>query len=76
MPFSCTQVAFFLVETGQTDTRSSGLPPYHPLVTEQGFDPAVVNENLRRDAADIVKAGYNLRGMCANKTIQRRSSHY
>lgn len=41
---------------------SSGLPPFHPLVVEQGFDPNVVNSALRRDAADIRAAGYNLRG--------------
>ncbi len=39
-----------------------GLPPYHPLVTSQGFDPAVVYAGLRADAAQIVASGYNLRG--------------
>lgn len=41
---------------------SSGLPPFHPLVIEQGFDPNMVDNALRRDAAEIVEAGYNLRG--------------
>lgn len=40
----------------------SGLPPYHPLVTSQGFNGSAVDAGLRGDAADIVKAGYNLRG--------------
>lgn len=38
------------------------MPPYHPLVTQQGFDPAKVDAALRADAANIVKAGYNLKG--------------
>jgi len=41
---------------------SSGLPPYHPLVKEQGHDPAFVDAALREDAANIIKSGYNLRG--------------
>lgn len=40
----------------------SGLPPYHPLVIQQGFDPAVVDRALRADAAHILAAGYNLKG--------------
>ncbi|KIW55788.1 hypothetical protein PV05_04513 [Exophiala xenobiotica] len=46
---------------GDLDIIFTGLPPYHPLVTAQGFDPAAVDAALRGDAADIVKAGYNLR---------------
>jgi len=38
------------------------LPPSHPLVKAQGFDPIFVNKSLTADAADVVKAGYNLRG--------------
>jgi hypothetical protein len=40
----------------------SGLPPYHPLVTQQGFKPEAIDAALRADAANILKAGYNLRG--------------
>ena len=39
-----------------------GLPPYHPLVKAMGFDPAKVDGALRADAANILKAGYNLKG--------------
>ncbi|ETI22892.1 hypothetical protein G647_04686 [Cladophialophora carrionii CBS 160.54] len=39
----------------------SGLPPYHPLVIQQGFNASAVDGGLRGDAADILKAGYNLR---------------
>lgn len=40
---------------GDTDMSFfSGLPPYHPLVSAQGFDPAVVDRALRADAAHIV----------------------
>ncbi|KAK5467342.1 hypothetical protein LTS15_000314 [Exophiala xenobiotica] len=47
---------------GDLDIIFTGLPPYHPLVTAQGFDPAAVDAALRGDAAEVVKAGYNLRG--------------
>ncbi|KIV91678.1 hypothetical protein PV10_06192 [Exophiala mesophila] len=47
---------------GDVDVFFTGLPPFHPLVIEQGFDPNMVNNALRRDAAEIVEAGYNLRG--------------
>lgn len=40
----------------------SGLPPSHPLVAQQGFDPELVEASIRRDAEEIVAAGYNLRG--------------
>ena len=46
---------------GEVDIIFTGLPPYHPLVTSQGFDPAVVDAALRADAARIVASGYNLR---------------
>ncbi|KIX09399.1 uncharacterized protein Z518_00478 [Rhinocladiella mackenziei CBS 650.93] len=46
---------------GEVDIIFTGLPPYHPLVIEQGFDPAVVDAALRGDAANILNAGYNLR---------------
>lgn len=42
---------------------SSGLPPYHPLVISQGYSGDAVNTALRNDAANVMKAGYNLRGM-------------
>lgn len=45
-----------------TDGMTSGLPPYHPLVTAQGFNATAVNAALRADAVNITKAGYNLRG--------------
>jgi hypothetical protein len=48
--------------SSRTDPKSSGLPPYHPLVTAQGFNATAVNAALRADAVDITKAGYNLRG--------------
>ncbi|KAB5581024.1 hypothetical protein GE09DRAFT_1051482 [Coniochaeta sp. 2T2.1] len=37
------------------------LLPLCLMVKAQGFDPAVVDTSLRTDAANIVKAGYNLR---------------
>ena len=49
---------------GKADMNlTSGLPPYHPLVEGQGFDPAAVDAGLREDAANVVKAGYNSRGV-------------
>ncbi|EME44778.1 hypothetical protein DOTSEDRAFT_72280 [Dothistroma septosporum NZE10] len=47
----CRQVNAFL----------SGLPPNHPLVIEQGYSPAAVNDALRADFKNILAAGYNIR---------------
>jgi len=46
-----------------TDFVFSGLPPLHPL---QVIDPAKVEAALRRDAANVIKAGYNLRSGSPN----------
>jgi hypothetical protein len=46
---------------GEVDVIFTGLPPSHPLVLAQGFDPALVNQLLRADAAQIAAAGYNVR---------------
>ncbi|KAJ9612643.1 hypothetical protein H2200_004240 [Cladophialophora chaetospira] len=46
---------------GEVDIIFTGLPPYHPLVAQQGFNSSAVDAGLRADAADIIKAGYNLR---------------
>ncbi|OCT54579.1 hypothetical protein CLCR_11449 [Cladophialophora carrionii] len=46
---------------GEVDIIFTGLPPYHPLVIQQGFNASAVDAGLRGDAADILKAGYNLR---------------
>ena len=54
-------VLLYLHFPGCTNTSHSGLPPYHPLVASQGFDPAQVDAGLRADAASIIAAGYNLR---------------
>lgn len=43
-------------------TRSfSGLPPYHPLVIQQGHDPNGTEISLRESAAMAIEAGYNVR---------------
>ncbi|KAK4935069.1 hypothetical protein LTR10_023801 [Elasticomyces elasticus] len=46
---------------GELNMIVAGLPPYHPLVTGQGFNATAVNAALRADAVNITKAGYNLR---------------
>ncbi|RDI77212.1 hypothetical protein Vi05172_g12772 [Venturia inaequalis] len=46
---------------GNTNIIFTGLPPYHPLVISQGFDPKMVDQNLKADAKAIVAAGYNLK---------------
>ncbi len=46
---------------GEVDVIFTGLPPFHPLVTAQGFNGSAVNAGLRQDAKDIIAAGYNLR---------------
>ncbi|KAK0723527.1 hypothetical protein B0T26DRAFT_675088 [Lasiosphaeria miniovina] len=40
-------------QCGKVDILFTGLPAYHPLVTSQGFDPAVVDAALREDVANI-----------------------
>lgn len=52
-PFAC----------GQPNVVLTGYPPYHPLVLQQGYDPASVEADLRQDAARIRAAGYNYRSM-------------
>lgn len=39
----------------------SGLPPYHPLVIAQGYDPVGTDKALRADLASSVQGGYNVR---------------
>jgi hypothetical protein len=46
---------------GDIDVIFTGLPPYHPLVESQGFNPTEVDAGLRADAEAVVAAGYNLR---------------
>jgi hypothetical protein len=41
----------------------SGLPPFHPLVTEQGQDPKMIDALIRSDAEEVIKAGYNVKGL-------------
>lgn len=40
----------------------SGLPPYHPSVTEAGWPSANVDAGVRKDAIALVEAGYNVYG--------------
>jgi hypothetical protein len=40
-----------------------GLPPNHPTVIAQGYNPVLVETALRADFANILKAGYNARCM-------------
>ena len=43
-----------------------GLPGHHPLVTAQGFNGTAVQEGLNKDAADMLAAGYNVKGKNIN----------
>lgn len=47
----------------------SGLPPYHPLVEAQGSNGSAVDQALRHDAAEVTKAGYNLKGRLGVRVI-------
>jgi hypothetical protein len=44
----------------------SGLPPWHPLVIEQGQDPKMIDALIRSDAAEVIKAGYNIKSVFYN----------
>ncbi|KAK3368792.1 hypothetical protein B0H63DRAFT_529161 [Podospora didyma] len=46
---------------GSVNLLFTGLPAYHPLVTQQGFDPALIDAAVRADSASLLKAGYNVR---------------
>ncbi|CAG8954754.1 hypothetical protein HYFRA_00004679 [Hymenoscyphus fraxineus] len=46
---------------GELNVIATGIPPFHPIVTQLGFDPKVVDAALRADAANITKLGYNLK---------------
>ncbi|KAK4610221.1 hypothetical protein CLAFUW4_13668 [Fulvia fulva] len=48
---------------GKIDAFLTGLPPNHPLVIEQGYNPTAVNNALRADQKNIIAAGYNVRYM-------------
>ncbi|KAK3989401.1 hypothetical protein QBC44DRAFT_370142 [Cladorrhinum sp. PSN332] len=50
-PVACGVASFVL----------TGIPPRHPLVTKEGFDPDVVDQALRADLDTITQAGYNVR---------------
>ncbi len=45
-----------------TDWCASGFPPYHPMVSAQGWDLERVETGLRNDTLNLVKAGYNVHG--------------
>ncbi|CAG8974903.1 hypothetical protein HYALB_00006687 [Hymenoscyphus albidus] len=46
---------------GELNIIATGLPPFHPIVTQLSFDPKVVEAAIRADAANITKLGYNLK---------------
>ncbi|KAH8594316.1 hypothetical protein B0O99DRAFT_687955 [Bisporella sp. PMI_857] len=54
------KVSYALPGCGEVNIIFTGLPPYQPLVAEQGFNQTLVDHTLRADAAAILKAGYNL----------------
>lgn len=39
-----------------------GLPPYHPFAIEESWDPAKVDNGVRKDTIELVQAGYNVYG--------------
>ena len=51
------------VNNCKADVLFSGLPPYHPLVAGTGFTGEQVEAAMMADSVNILKAGYNFRGM-------------
>lgn len=49
------------VNCGAINIVAIGLPWNHPLVTQEGFDPTIVEAALREDHNAIVDAGYNVK---------------
>ncbi|KAK5058650.1 hypothetical protein LTR84_010914 [Exophiala bonariae] len=46
---------------GEVNVLLTGLPPYHPLVIQQGHDPNGTEIGLRESQKMAVDAGYNVR---------------
>ncbi|KAF2791646.1 hypothetical protein K505DRAFT_363639 [Melanomma pulvis-pyrius CBS 109.77] len=44
---------------GEVNVVLTGLPPNHPTVIAQGYDPKAVDAGLKADGANVIKAGYN-----------------
>jgi hypothetical protein len=44
---------------GEVNIVLTGLPPNHPTVIEQGWDPAMVAAALKSDGEAVIAAGYN-----------------
>ena len=47
-----------------------GYAAYHPDVIAQGFNPAVVDPSLRNGTYNLIKAGFNVRGMIPKSSDQ------
>ncbi|KAF2871667.1 hypothetical protein BDV95DRAFT_46313 [Massariosphaeria phaeospora] len=46
---------------GEVNVFYTGFPAFHPYVAAQGYNTTEVNTGLRKGAAILVKAGYNVR---------------
>lgn len=44
---------------GEVNVILTGLPPNHPTVIEQGWDPTMVANALKADGEAVIAAGYN-----------------
>lgn len=53
-----------------------GLPPYHPLVIDQGWDSAHVDSSLRNETLNMMKAGYNVDGRVNSIPRERKSIYW
>ncbi|KAF3811657.1 hypothetical protein GCG54_00014403, partial [Colletotrichum gloeosporioides] len=47
-----------------------GLQPYHPLALAEGWDPELVDKGVRKDAIELLRAGYNVYDIGAGPEIQ------
>ncbi|KXT10350.1 hypothetical protein AC579_9162 [Pseudocercospora musae] len=54
-------------QCGEVNVFLHGLPPTHPLVIQQGYDPDAVRQALVADQHTILDAGYNYRAYLASR---------
>ncbi|CAG9982758.1 unnamed protein product [Clonostachys byssicola] len=48
------------VGSGEVNIFYTGFPAYHQMVIDQGYNVTAVNISLRNEAANLVKAGFNV----------------
>lgn len=59
---------------GQVNVVLTGLPPNHPTVIEQGWDPAFVANALKVDGEAVIAAGYNYLSVLLGPEVDEKAT--